>query len=270
MKLGRAHMRARKRTLQVNNIKKKSNMITTVVTSDDGLTIDDPGDPITMNGASIYGFLFSPSAREWSSFDTIYARRRSLVYARGYREKGVMEITNGTGWMWRRIVFATKSRFWQTFPAGTLQLDISGTGYVRTLWNFLGGGTNQNAAKDVLEDMLFKGTAGSDWVDRFTASVDTTRVTVIKDRVRQVGLNGSTTGRFENAHGWFPINKNLRYDEDEDGSISSGEKQNTPWSTEGSVGVGNIFVYDIFSAAGSNANSDLTWEPQGTWFWHER
>lgn len=262
-------MRSRKRTLQVNSIKKRDNMLVTYVTSDDGTTLEEPGDPITMTGNEIYGFVFCPSARDWADYDTVYGRRRSLVYARGYAERSVMENSNGTGWIWRRIVFATKHGFRREFPAGTLQLNISQHGQVRTAWNFLGGGTNANAAKDELEGMLFKGAAGADWVDRFSAQIDTTRVTVIKDRLRQL-KSGNQAGSFHYSKDWYPVNKNIRYDEDENGLLANGEKDNSPWSTEGSVGVGNVYVYDIFACAGSDETSTMTWEPQGTWFWHER
>lgn len=244
-------------------------MLCVAVTSDDGATIGEPGDPIAMTGDDIYGYVFACSAREWQDYDTIYGRRRSLVFARGYTERSIFEVTNGTGWLWRRIVFATKHGFRREFPAGTLQLDISQHGYTRTAWNFLGGGTNANAAKDELEGMLFKGAAGADWVDRFSASVDSSRVQVIYDKVRQL-RSGNSAGSFHNYKHWFPVNKNLRYDEDENSLLAGGQKDKSPWSTEGNIGVGNVYVYDIFSCAGADATSTLNWEPQGTWFWHER
>ena len=245
-------------------------MLNVAITSDDGLTIGEPGDPIAMVGNEIYGFLFAASARDWQDYDTVYGRRRSTVFARGYREKSIMEVTNGTGWLWRRIVFATKSQLLHdAFPDGTLSLELSQHGWVRTLYNFLGGGVNQTAAKDVLENMLFKGEAGADWVDRFSASVDRNRVQVISDKVRQL-RGGNAAGRFHNAKNWYPVNRTIRYDEDENGLLSGGYKNKNRWSTTGAEGVGDIYVYDIFSAAGADATSTLNWEPQGGWFWHER
>ena len=270
MKMGRRHTRWRKRTLQVNSIKKRDNMITTVITSDDGTVIQEPGDPLTMTGDGIYGFAFCCSARDWGSYNSVYERNRSTVFARGYREKSILEVSDGTGWLWRRIVFACKSQILhEDFPDGTLSLNVSQHGWVRPLWNFLGGGTNANIARDRLEGILFKGEAGADWVDRFSASIDRTRVQVLSDNVRQL-VSGTNSGRFFNAKNWYPINRTIAYDEDESGLVSGGNKTNNRWSATGSVGIGDVYVYDIFSCAGSNANSTLTWEPQGGWFWHER
>lgn len=270
MKMGRRHMRWRKRSLQVNSIKKRDNMLTTVITSDDGTTLQEPGDPLTMNGNEIYGFLFACSARDWGDYNSVYERNRSTVFARGYREKGIMEVNNGTGWLWRRIVFAAKSQqLHDAFPDGTISLNVAQHGWVRPLYNFLGGGANANAAKDMLENTLFKGQAGADWVDRFTASIDRNRVQVLSDKVRQL-TSGTISGRFFNHKNWYPINRTIRYDEDENGLVSGGNKTNNRWSATGSVGIGDIYVYDIFSCAGSDDTSTLTWEPQGGWFWHER
>lgn len=268
--MGRRHMRFRKRSLQVNSIKKRDNMLVTVIESDDGTVIGEPGDPVAMVGNEIYGFLFAASARDWESFDTIYGRRRSTVFARGYREKSIMEVTNGTGWLWRRIVFAAKSQILHdAFPDGTLSLNLAQHGWVRPLYNFLGGGVNANAARDVLEGILFKGESGADWVDRFSASIDRTRVQVLSDNVRQL-TSGTVSGRFFNAKNWYPINRTIAYDEDESGLVAGGNKTNNRWSATGSVGIGDVYVYDIFACAGSDGTSTLNWEPQGGWFWHER
>lgn len=223
---------------------------------------------ITMTGDQIYGFLYSPSARRLhfpGSNENL--RHKTKTYCRGYAERSSFEASDGTSWMWRRIVFASKDiTFRNAFPANTIDFNTATQGQMRAAWNFLNGNAAGNSARDAAEQKLFQGTVGDDWVDRFAARVNTKNVTILGMRTTHL-KGGNTDGQFYTQNDWFPVNKNLVYLDREEGAD---EKVTLPWSTMGKPGIGNIFVYDIFAAANGVVGDTLEWVPQGTYYWHER
>lgn len=63
------------------------------------------------------------------------------------------------------------------------------------------------------------------------------------------------------------MNKNLTYDDDENG----GDLQSNFLSTLGKRGMGDYWVIDIFGAApGATAGSTLVFAPEASLYWHEK
>lgn len=255
-----------RRILNLTSRKKRDNMPPTSI-QDDPTMIDTPGVPKTLSGGSIYGFLFSPSARNhsWTEGSDTYARQRTDTFCKGYAERITFETSSAANWLWRRIVFATKDDFYQAFPNATLELNAGTEGYVRTMWNFLGADASADPARNALEEMLFQGTSGNDWNDRFVAKVDTRRVTVMQDFTRRLQSNNAR-GVYHHVKTWVPVNKRLVYDEDE----NADSKEQSVWSTRGKLGIGNLFIYDAIICAGGTEDDELEFNPQGTYYWHER
>lgn len=252
--------------LDMTSTKKRDNMPPLSI-QDDPTTTDTPGQPKTLSGDVNYGFLFSPSARnhEWTEGVNEYARAKTITYCKGYSERITFASSTAANWLWRRIVFSTKDDFYQTFPDATLEFSLTTEGYARTMWNFLGSDASAEPSRAALEEMLFQGTDGNDWNDRFVAKIDTRRVTVHADFTRQLRSNNGR-GVIHHVKTWVPVNKNLVYDEDE----NANSKEQSQWSTSGKPGIGNLFVYDCFTCADGADTDQMLFNPQGTYYWHEK
>lgn len=254
----------RRKVANIASIKKRDNMMP-IALADTGTT-GTPG-PYTMNGGEIYGFLFAPSARRTSpGYAHEFVRNKAVTFSKGYSERSTFEASNGASWLWRRIVFALKDPdVRQGFPSSTI--DFAGTPYgqMRAMWNFLNATGSGTGAQQALEQKLFQGTAQEDWIDRFTAKVDTKQVRLLGQFRRTLGA-GNTDGQFYTHKDWYGIHRSLIYFDEEEGQ---GSKASTPWSSMAHGSIGDIMVYDIFACAAGAAADTLEWLPQGTYYWHE-
>lgn len=254
----------RRRVANIASIKKRDNMLPFAQTDAGGT---GTAGPFVMNGGEIYGFLFSPSARRTSpGYAHEFVRNKAVTFSKGYSERSTFEANNGSSWMWRRIVFAIKDPdVREAFPPSTI--DFAGTPYgqMRSMWNFLNASGSGLGARQQLEQKLFQGTQEEDWIDRFTAKVDTKQVRFLGQFRRTLGA-GNTDGQFYTQKEWYGINRSLIYFDEEEGF---GSKASTPWSTMGPGSIGDIMVYDIFACAAGDATDTLEWLPQGTYYWHE-
>lgn len=112
----RRYSRPRTNVRRVRNLasrKCRDNMICTPI--DDTGTPQTPG-PVSMDASSVYGFIFSPTARtagtQLESGERVNApssaqRRKSKCYVRGYGETVEIQTDDASPWVWRRIVFST-------------------------------------------------------------------------------------------------------------------------------------------------------------------
>lgn len=225
-------------------------------------------------------FLFCPSARTLSNTAaTPYtvaaeaARTATTTYARGYKEKIRITSSSGQPWLWRRIVFMLK--FALTSP-GTdtspnqppvLYANTAGLGMVRVAQNIFINNTPKYA--QLINELVFKGSAGVDWIDVMDAPIDTRRVDLKSDTTRRM-VSGNNLGFNKEFNCWHPINKNIVYDDDE-----VGDSMGTSfYSVRDKRGAGNMYVMDLFSpgqAGGAATNTDyLVVDFNGSYYWHEK
>lgn len=194
-------------------------------------------------------------------------RESPETFAVGYSERVRITLYRGLPWMWRRIVFMAKGND----LIATLPNQVTDPQYfVSTTDNGMQRLTSRAspAVQLAILSRLFDGTANIDWRNPIDAKVDTKRVTLMSDRT--VTLNvGNGDGRLYNRQFFYPIRKNLVYNDQEQGY---GELESY-FSTTASNSCGDMYIVDFFHSA--NANSGVTdafldFSVEGKYYWHER
>lgn len=113
-----------------------------------------------------------------------HERNSSKTYAVGFKERYRITVSANESLDWRRIVFAYKGNPYGTYNS-TGQSDqpyyFDTTAAVTRWFSSLGATASAN-----LRQILFRGTGGTDWNDVLSAHVDTRRVRVLYDRVRNL------------------------------------------------------------------------------------
>lgn len=189
-------------------------------------------------------------------------RTATTVFMRGLAERIRISTSDGLPWLWRRVCFASKNNAIRTYTTGTSTsyspAIFTSSGYVRAV-NQVASGTN-------FDDLIWKGTINKDWNDWITAPIDSRRVDVKYDRTVTIA-GGNEEGTIREFSLWHPMNKNLVYDDDENGDEDGGNQ----WSVQDKRGMGDYWVVDIFSPrAGGASTSQLLFEPQASLYWHEK
>jgi len=116
------------------------------------------------------------------------------------------------------------------------------------------------------QSFIFQGSKGVDWDDPITAKVDTTRVDIKFDKTWTY-RSGNQVGTVVTKKLWHPMNKNLVYNDAESGASVSLLNQ----SVQDKRGMGDYFIYDIFSTAlGATSTDLLGLNSEGVQYWHER
>lgn len=189
-------------------------------------------------------------------------RTASDCYMKGIAENIEIQVSDGVPWQWRRICFTYK---------GTQNLLPNATGFGLGLLTSNGQArllnkTANNGLRDALEEVLFKGAKFTDWFDQMTASLDNSRVSVKYDRTRTIA-SGNEEGVIRKYKQWHPMNKTLRYADDESG----GGETTGNFSVQSKVGMGDYLIVDYFMPRiGSTAANQLSFSPQSTLYWHEK
>lgn len=217
-----------------------------------------------------FNSLFLASGREFKSNPSKHARNAATIFVRGYKDRVLLTVSGGSSWTWRRIVFAFKGprirNFWSDNTLGEQYWGLgsgSGSATARTI------GPMPDQIATQIRDLLYRGSAQVDWYDPFSASIDTTRVTLFSDTTHSINPTNES-GRTRSFNLWTPINKNLNYDgfEQEEGKVSR------PYSTEGKPGIGDIYIFDQVRRdtplASGAPLSEMVFSPEGTFYWHER
>jgi len=248
-----------RRILNIASTKKQDNMIP-FVTNAAGVPTSGVG-RYGLAGNQVGQFVWLATARDRIGSGDPNAgslRTSDVCYMRGLKEKVMLSTTNGSAWRWRRICFTAKGL---VPPTGTVDsLEVSPNGWVRLLANqwtsALGNGFNS---------LIFKGTAGVDWTDVFTAKTDNTRVTIKFDKTFVI-TSGNSNGTVRMFNLWHPMNHNLVYDNDENGDNESGATR----STSGKAGMGDYYVMDYFVSVDAASSESLYISPEATLYWHEK
>lgn len=261
-----------KRILNITTKKKQDNMVVVsniVAGSGTGGTTYTNTAPILSGGytyimpwvATARLFLSGTGSETGSPIDDA-TRTAHECYMRGLKERIQLQSNGGAAWQWRRICFTLKGDDLTTFQAANFTWwRAQANGVVRSVQNVAGlsGG-------ETLIDMLFKGTQSTDWSSYFTAKVDTARVSLKYDRTR-IMQSGNSSGFMRNVSLWHPMNKNIRYDDDESGGKYTGNA----YSVDSKVGMGDYYVIDIISAGTGATSSDrMSFDPEATLYWHEK
>lgn len=219
----------------------------------------------TSFGGATWNFLWCATARNNQTGagsiappDAQSSRTAQACYMRGLSEK--IEIITNTSlpWQWRRIVIAAKGiQAVLTETSTTYFRNITSAGYARTV-NEIGTANQVN-----LHNILFKGEVNKDWKDQFIAPLDTTKFRVLCDKT--INIRSSAEGGMMRKYNmWHPMNKTLIYADDESGGQEATAEFSSPY-----VGLGDVWVYDIFRPAYQGTGS-LLFNPNTTLYWHEK
>lgn len=234
------------------------------------------GDTITRTP---YVFPFCPTARNLI-IDSTNAnnmineaqRTSTSCYMVGYKETIEIQISDGTPWQWRRIVFLARGNVGSLLSGANERLyqDASGNsppltdGMYRVV-NAISGNRNQGSMFALFQ-VMFEGQNASDWTDPMTANLDRHSITVVSDRTRTLS-SGNEQGMIRKYRSYIPLNKTLVYDDDEVGELTSSAYA----SVNTGEGMGNLYVIDFFRARyGASASAQLWFSPQGKLYWHEK
>lgn len=185
---------------------------------------------------------------------------------RGLKEKVLCITNDGTEWLWRRICFTWRgSEIYGASTAGyTVATRLASAGFARTVNDV---NITTNAIGTRLAQILFKGEGGVDWNNYFTAPLDTSYITVKYDKTQSI-RSGNQNGRTTTRSFWHPMNKNLVYNDDENGPLTNTQGP----STRAKQGMGDYYIIDIIATLSpqDSATSTLQWIPEATLYWAEK
>lgn len=254
----------RKRILNITSDKKQDNMAPVSYTPT-GLSPTQGG--YLLPGDTTQFMIWCPTFRERNTLvdpNSRASREDDTVYMRGLREmitfntRGVGPTGHAAAWLWRRVVFSAKG-LWQQLGT-SVEHSFTSSGYVRFLANH-----NGTTFASYVADNLFRGRVNVDWTDVITAKTDTTRFNIMHDQVVRLNPNSSARQYWKYKR-WHSFNKNLVYNNDEDGpgEVAFG------YSTSGKPGMGDVYVVDMFTCATQNVADTLYFTPEATLYWHEK
>jgi hypothetical protein len=198
-------------------------------------------------------------------------RTASTCYMRGMSENLRYTSSTGKSWLHRRICVTARgpTQLHQilddTSPVNTIfNRAETSNGWVRA-WLDINLNNSPNTFASI-RSLLFKGTDAKDWTDLITAQLDTRRVDVKFDRTFTI-RSGNESGILKERKLWHPMNKNLVYDDDEEG----GSENTKVFSVADKRGMGDYFIIDIFQPAfGATAGDILRVDSQSSLYWHEK
>jgi len=182
---------------------------------------------------------------------------------RGLKETIEIQTSSGVPWQWRRICFTAKALNQTLNFNGYVE---NSNGFGRYIYNVNSGTSTDGPVSSALASLLFKGVANIDFIDYRNAPVDNSRVTIMSDTTTIIS-SGNTVGKMKLYKRWYPMNKNLVYDDDEYG----GSKIPRMYSVPAKPGMGDYWIADFFSSGiGSSSSDQLSFSPEATLYWHEK
>lgn len=200
-------------------------------------------------------------------------RLSSTPFIVGLKETITIRTDTSNAWRWRRIVFAIKGAppgF--TDPTDTQRvfypLDTTGG---TTMYQRVNTALPFSLVADVY-NFMFRGfginnvsATPQDWIDPITAPIDTTRITLMYDKVTAIN-SGNDAGVARTYKRWHPVRKTLHYGDQEIG----GQMLPSSVSTTAKPGCGDIYVLDLFVGNSSDSSDVLDFLPTTTLYWHEK
>lgn len=268
---------SRKSVLNLTSRKKQDNMLSFSNTNGSGASQTLAAGSLFVNGSTGYAMsVFCPTARSLvtaSATNTIVDtadRTATTCYMRGYREDLRIQTSSPLPWLWRRICFTSKGpTFQQAFndsaPTATVQpYSDTSIGMARKWFNLQVNNSPNTVAN--YNTIIFRGTFNADWNDVITAKVDTTRITVKSDRVCRI-VTGNNSGHFSERKLWYSMNKNLVYDDDENGAAETPQYV----SSDARAGMGDYYIVDyLVPGVGGTSSDIINMNCTATLYWHEK
>lgn len=248
-----------KAILNLTSTKKRDTMIGSVLTASGGTPITG-GYSMQASTTGIYAFLWTATARGRSGVDNDATRTQATCFMKGLKENLTLETSDGQSWAWRRICFKAK------LGPNPIAAYSGGAGIQRIIFPI-----NQSSlAADIttwatLRSDIFKGAQDTDWNDFMLAPTDNRRVDICYDRKRTIKSGNAEAVRIEPKI-WHPMNKNLVYDDDENGAVTTAQ----PFSVLDKRGMGDYYVLDIFESIGAKTTGSLYFNANSTLYWHEK
>nr|QCX29436.1 capsid protein [Plant associated genomovirus 9] len=266
---------SKKSVLNTTSRKKRNGMLTWSNTTNTGASTTVGQQNVFVNAAVGGLFLWCPTAMSLDAASVIpnrASRTASTCYMRGLSEHLRIQTSSGVPWFHRRICFTIRGsdpfdEYAPDDPAPTQRqfpyIDTS-NGIERLFFNANINSMNNTVGRWV--SILFKGVIQKDWNDYIVAPVDTTRVTLKFDKTWTL-QSGNSNGVVRERKLWHPMNKNLIYDDDENGDVQ------TPFyhSTTAKGGMGDYYVMDfIQSGAGGTSSDIMQITANSSLYWHEK
>lgn len=255
--------------LNASSTKKRDTMLTVSRLGYGGSAIRQPlvnaGKPTGADGVTNVS-LWTATARTMGDNSTTplkafsAARSATTCYMRGLSETVEINTNSGAMWEWRRICFCAK------IPAVAINYNDTTYGYAR-YWLSLSASnaTGDQTQYQNTRDLLFKGQNNIDYDNIMTASIDTSHVDLKYDKTRRIA-SGNTLGNLRRFKLWHPMNRNLVYDDDENGTAIS----SSAVSVRSKPGMGDYHVLDLFKCQTQNAGDTLSVASTATLYWHEK
>lgn len=226
-----------------------------------------------LNGAYVDGYVFGWIA---TARNQIYGgatgdeadRESPRCFIRGVREHIRLETSTAVPWLHRRIIFFYRGDLlWRVAPIGgggagsnRYYPGLTSNGQVRPLLSLPTG-----TPRGVLYDNIFRGT-GKDFGDVFYAPLDSRRIGIYSDKLRII-KSGNNVGTIRNSKNWYPVNKNIVYNDGENGT----EELTGPTSVASKEGCGDMYIIDMFRPHAVGATADqLRVDISSTLYWHEK
>lgn len=259
----------RKQVLNISSEKKRDTMISVYQA---GSAASAAVGPATLTGAAPTVLLWCATARDntvsnggngGGKFQQS-TRTATTCYMRGLKEQIYIQTGSGLPWEWRRICFCFRNT--ALLLPGVQPFIENSNGFGRLMYNLSSGSATDNSARNALTGFLFKGVVAVDWSSFLTAPVDTSRVDLKYDKT--IAIRPDTTVGFTRKYNrWYGMNKNLRYDDDE----QAGGMNSSYYSVNDKRGMGDYFVVDFFFPGLNGTTSDtLLFGPTASLYWHEK
>lgn len=267
--------------------KKRNGMLSFSNTTTAGTPAPIAQNPLTIIGANngnLVGLVhFRPTSMDLASpsgaANTVSLtgqRTATTCFMRGLAENIRIETSSGAPWFHRRICLTSRaSLFRDIAPGDTSGIEraniASGSieatnGWQRLAANAINEGAALAATRNVWYSEIFKGSQGADWDDYITAPIDTNRIDVKFDKT-WIYRSGNESGILKEKKLWHPMNRNLYYNDDENGAGLN----TIDHSVNDKRGMGDYHIFDFFSQGSSGGTGDLLKiRYTSTLYWHEK
>jgi hypothetical protein len=268
----------KRRILNTTSVKKRNGMLSWSNTTSTGASqpVAQGTAFVVAGGAPAY-FLFSPTCMNLTAFSgganlliNQAERTATTVYHRGFSEHLRIQTSSGLPWFHRRICFTIRGitvfqAATDTTPVQTYRPYVDTSNGQERLW-FNQTVNNMPLARAAQNALLFKGTVNKDWDDAILAPVDTSRVTLKFDKTWVI-KSGNANGTLVERKLWHGMNKNLVYDDDEDGEAEA----DSYYSVSSKAGMGDYYIMDIIQGGVGGGSGDiLNILSNSTQYWHEK
>lgn len=256
---------SRRSILNITSVKKRNDMINIAsVATENGVIVGTAGTTQiqgSVGGTILWCATAQPLAVESNQESSAYIRTAETCYIRGLKETIDLRTNNGEPWQWRRIVFSFKvgqdidavAPIHLVGPNGPQRLALQSR--------------NSLLETNVL-NAIFKGDRGIDWTSAHTAAIDTQRVHLHSDSKRHI-TSGNTVGTIRTHKRWYPFNKNLHYDNEQQGNRTF-DTVRSRFARQSIGGMGDVYIMDFFDCNDTNSANVLRFNAEATLYWHER